>query len=215
MVSALIMTDPVVAGYLALPLLPVSSMGIAIMEAALKPAAPSAVTVVITSCNQGALIREAVESALAQTIRPDCVIVVDDGSDDPASIAVLDGLAELGAPGRDGTAPARPGLRCGRQKNHPIIKFHSAYRTGRFTCSAWAEDVNRSQTQRLILSWLSITTAVVDGYIVARYQGIVFGEVISGVNMFKDIGAGLRNMFGGRSQGYEEELMKARNGGDS
>lgn len=76
------------------------------MEAALKPAAPSAVTVVITSCNQGALIREAVESALAQTIRPDCVIVVDDGSDDPASIAVLDGLAELGAPGRDGTAPA-------------------------------------------------------------------------------------------------------------
>lgn len=75
------------------------------MEAALKPAAPSAVTV-ITSCNQGALIREAVESALAQTIRPDCVIVVDDGSDDPASIAVLDGLAELGAPGRDGTAPA-------------------------------------------------------------------------------------------------------------
>ena len=70
------------------------------MEAALKPAAPSAVTVVITSCNQGALIREAVESALAQTIRPDCVI------DDPASIAVLDGLAELGAPGRDGTAPA-------------------------------------------------------------------------------------------------------------
>ena len=39
----------------------------------------------------------------------------------------------------------------------------------------------------------------------------VFGEVISGVNMVKDIGAGLRNMFGGRSQGYEEELMKARN----
>ena len=76
------------------------------MEAALKPAAPSAVTVVIASCNQGALIREAVESALAQTIRPDCVIVVDDGSDDPASIAVLDGLAELGAPERDGTAPA-------------------------------------------------------------------------------------------------------------
>ena len=63
------------------------------MEAALKLAAPSAVTVVITSCNQGALIREAVESALAQTIRPDCAIVVDDGPDDPASIAVLDGLA--------------------------------------------------------------------------------------------------------------------------
>lgn len=106
------------------------------MEAALKPAAPSAVTVVITSCNQGALIREAVESALAQTIRPDCAIVVDDGPDDPASIAVLDGLAELGAPGRDGTAPAgqfAPVL----EKNIPIsIPVLPTYRTGRFTCSA-------------------------------------------------------------------------------
>ena len=54
-------------------------------------------------------------------------------------------------------------------------------------------------------------TPSVDGYVINSYQGIVFGEVISGVNMFKDIGAGLRNMFGGRSQGYEEELMKARN----
>lgn len=28
--------------------------------------------------------------------------------------------------------------------------------------------------------------------------------------MFKDIGAGLRNIFGGRSQGYEDELINAR-----
>ena len=58
---------------------------------------------------------------------------------------------------------------------------------------------------------LVTTTPSVDGYVITSYQGIVFGEVISGVNMFKDIGAGLRNMFGGRSQGYEEELMRARN----
>lgn len=44
------------------------------MEAALKPAAPSAVTVVITSCNQGALIREAVESALAEFVRQDATV---------------------------------------------------------------------------------------------------------------------------------------------
>ena len=58
---------------------------------------------------------------------------------------------------------------------------------------------------------LVTTTPSVDGYVITSYQGIAFGEVISGVNMFKDIGAGLRNMFGGRSQGYEEELMRARN----
>ena len=58
---------------------------------------------------------------------------------------------------------------------------------------------------------LVTTTPSVDGYTITNYQGIVFGEVVSGVNMFKDLGAGLRNMFGGRSQGYEEELMRARN----
>ena len=39
---------------------------------------------------------------------------------------------------------------------------------------------------------------------------MVTGEVIAGVNLFKDIGAGLRNLFGGRSQGYEQELQNAR-----
>lgn len=54
------------------------------------------------------------------------------------------------------------------------------------------------------------TTPAVEGSRIVEYKGIVFGEVISGVNMFKDIGAGLRNIFGGRSQGYEEELQAAR-----
>ena len=55
------------------------------------------------------------------------------------------------------------------------------------------------------------TTNAVEGRKVVEYTAIVFGEVISGINFFKDIGAGLRNMFGGRSQGYEDELCNARN----
>ena len=31
------------------------------------------------------------------------------------------------------------------------------------------------------------------------------------MNMFRDIGASFRDIFGGRSQGYEEELQNARN----
>ena len=54
------------------------------------------------------------------------------------------------------------------------------------------------------------TTNSVEGRSIREYKGIVFGEVITGINMFKDIGAGLRNIFGGRSQGYEEELQNAR-----
>ena len=54
------------------------------------------------------------------------------------------------------------------------------------------------------------TTNTVEGREVSEYMGIIFGEVITGVNFIKDIGAGLRDIFGGRSQGYEEELLKAR-----
>ena len=55
------------------------------------------------------------------------------------------------------------------------------------------------------------TTNSIEGMSISEYRGIVFGEVITGINVFKDIGAGLRNFFGGRSAGYEEELQNARN----
>ena len=58
---------------------------------------------------------------------------------------------------------------------------------------------------------ITTTTGTIEGRKIQDYKGIVFGEVITGVNMFRDMGAGLRNIFGGRSQGYEEELMNARN----
>ncbi|WP_297201261.1 putative heavy metal-binding protein [uncultured Flavonifractor sp.] len=54
------------------------------------------------------------------------------------------------------------------------------------------------------------TTNSVEGRTIRAYQGIVFGEVVSGVDFFRDLGAGLRNFFGGRSSGYEEELQRAR-----
>ena len=54
------------------------------------------------------------------------------------------------------------------------------------------------------------TTPAVEGRTVREYKGIVFGEVITGVNFIKDFGAALRNIVGGRSAGYEEELLKAR-----
>lgn len=55
------------------------------------------------------------------------------------------------------------------------------------------------------------TTTSVEGKHIIEYKGIVFGEVISGVNIMRDFAAGLSNFFGGRSGAYEEELMKARN----
>ncbi|MEG1994379.1 MAG: heavy metal-binding domain-containing protein [Oscillospiraceae bacterium] len=54
------------------------------------------------------------------------------------------------------------------------------------------------------------TTNAIQGHNIKEYRGIVFGEVITGINFLRDIGAGLRNIFGGRSEGYEDELLNAR-----
>ena len=54
------------------------------------------------------------------------------------------------------------------------------------------------------------TTPSVEGKRIVEYRGIVFGEVIAGVNFIKDFAAGLSNFFGGRSATYEEEVIRAR-----
>jgi uncharacterized protein YbjQ (UPF0145 family) len=57
---------------------------------------------------------------------------------------------------------------------------------------------------------ISTTTPTIEGKQILEYKGIVFGEVVSGVNVVKDIAAGLSNFFGGRSGSYEGELIEAR-----
>lgn len=54
------------------------------------------------------------------------------------------------------------------------------------------------------------TTPSIEGKVISEYKGIVFGEVVSGVNFIKDFKAGLSNFFGGRSGSYEGELINAR-----
>ena len=54
------------------------------------------------------------------------------------------------------------------------------------------------------------TTNTIQGKKIIEYKGIVFGEVITGINFIKDFAAGLTNFFGGRSSSYEGELLEAR-----
>lgn len=57
---------------------------------------------------------------------------------------------------------------------------------------------------------LIVTTNVVEGKRVARYLGLVSGEAILGANIFRDFFAGIRDIVGGRSAAYEQELRKAK-----
>jgi uncharacterized protein YbjQ (UPF0145 family) len=54
------------------------------------------------------------------------------------------------------------------------------------------------------------TTGTIDGKRITAYLGIVNGESIMGTNIFKDLFASVRDIIGGRSAAYEEEMSKAR-----
>lgn len=54
------------------------------------------------------------------------------------------------------------------------------------------------------------TTSQLEGKPIKDYRGIVTGEAIVGANIFKDFFAGIRDIVGGRSAAYEQELQKAR-----
>ena len=54
------------------------------------------------------------------------------------------------------------------------------------------------------------TTPGIDGKTVSTYLGIVTGEAIVGANIFRDLFANIRDIVGGRSAAYEQELARAR-----
>ncbi|MBR4994782.1 MAG: putative heavy metal-binding protein [Alistipes sp.] len=54
------------------------------------------------------------------------------------------------------------------------------------------------------------TTPTIEGRTITEYKGVVFGEVIVGINFIKDFAASIRDFIGGRSNTYEKELISAR-----
>ena len=57
---------------------------------------------------------------------------------------------------------------------------------------------------------LVVTTPTIPGSRITKTFGLVTGEAILGANIFRDIFAGIRDIVGGRSAAYEEELRKAK-----
>ena len=55
---------------------------------------------------------------------------------------------------------------------------------------------------------ITTTTPSIEGKKIVEYKGIVFGEVVSGVNFVKDIAASFSNFFGGRSEATRKNLLK-------
>ena len=57
---------------------------------------------------------------------------------------------------------------------------------------------------------LIVTTPTIEGKKILEYHGLVTGESLLGANVYKDLFSGVRDVVGGRTSAYEEELKKAR-----
>jgi uncharacterized protein YbjQ (UPF0145 family) len=57
---------------------------------------------------------------------------------------------------------------------------------------------------------LIVTTPTIVGKKITEYYGLVTGESLLGANVYKDLFSGVRDVVGGRTSAYEEELKKAR-----
>lgn len=57
---------------------------------------------------------------------------------------------------------------------------------------------------------LVTTTSVIENHEIIEYKGLVFGEVVSGVNFIKDMFSSVTDILGGRSGTYENEVQDAR-----
>jgi len=54
------------------------------------------------------------------------------------------------------------------------------------------------------------TTQQIEGKRATAYYGVVTGEAVVGVNIFRDLFAGIRDIIGGRAGGYQAALRDAR-----
>jgi Uncharacterized conserved protein len=58
---------------------------------------------------------------------------------------------------------------------------------------------------------LIITSPTIEGEKINKYYGLVTGDALLGANLYKDLFSGVRDVVGGRTSKYEEELTTARN----
>ena len=62
----------------------------------------------------------------------------------------------------------------------------------------------------IVISMILTSANTLQGKEIIEYKGLVTGESLIGANIYKDLFSGVRDVVGGRTSRYEEELQKAR-----
>jgi uncharacterized protein YbjQ (UPF0145 family) len=62
----------------------------------------------------------------------------------------------------------------------------------------------------IVIRMILTSSNTLETYKIIEYMGLVTGESLIGANIYKDLFSGVRDVVGGRTSRYEEELEKAR-----
>lgn len=76
-------------------------------------------------------------------------------------------------------------------------------------CTNCGQDLSKAELPEEVEMPVTTTNSI-EGKEIEDYLGIVSGEAMMGANIVKDFTAGVRNIVGGRSGQYEEEIRKGR-----
>jgi uncharacterized protein YbjQ (UPF0145 family) len=105
----------------------------------------------------------------------------------------------------------KPCENCGKLVSQ---RYASKYVIDKWVCSECGESETppaELQGKLKELSEIIITTTYdVEGRKVIQYLDVISAEVIEGINIFSDIGAGVADIFGGSSKGYQKALDRMK-----
>lgn len=76
-------------------------------------------------------------------------------------------------------------------------------------CTSCGRDLSEEELSEEVEMAIT-TTDSIEGKKIEKYLGIVSGEAMMGANIVKDFTAGIRNIVGGRSGQYEDEIRQGR-----
>jgi len=105
----------------------------------------------------------------------------------------------------------KPCENCGKQVQQ---RYASKYIPDHWLCSECKEKEKVPPDVKEIESALSniiiTTTPTIDGKKIVKYIDVISAELIEGIGILKDFGAGFADVFGGSAKGYQKTLDKMK-----
>ena len=105
----------------------------------------------------------------------------------------------------------KPCENCGKEVKQ---RYASKYQSEHWLCSECKETETEppdlKEIKKKVSEILITTTNTVEGKTIVKYINVISAEVIEGLSLFKDFGAGVADLFGGSAVSYQKALDKMK-----